>query len=626
MKIVLRWPPLCAAKRRRTRSYQRLRAPPALRHTATTARGSALVDAAVGHSSARNRSVANADGILRRMQKEDPAGARAQAAELRKDILSYARVKVRQGWVLELLELESEVVELGDSFGTGVAVQGCLAANVWLRCSAFTAEIARVVLDDEESSQAFADVAAVLAQTHVPNLTVVSLDASAAYDGISRQSILQELRHLDSFRPARVRQHGLMRLPSFVYETHRLSIPWCKLLTFAVSPVLTSPGTEANSPHAGGPGEWPHGWQFHATREAATVEAQDGPATSEEADELGSRDVCRGHSLQPAGTFASAAVRGKCVLLPCVQGEERLDAIAAGAGTQLHWPRLGGGHGVDSRDRDESVNDHVSWSERVNINLNEELASPTTHEVDNLYSYYAAYASGFSPLSSGIQSELEITRAFAQDYNVIGVQQHMNARGCRHEIGKRCKIAIEHVSTILGTLVGRVTEALFSTMLIAKWSDPQTLEGIHLQGRASICDEFHAAVFEEGQALRGDGLRSYPPWAGRCCTLLRSAWLTPMSNRFSLQCRSGTWWRCASPMTECECWLLSTWTEAFEETSLRYEFGLGIRALTSGRRGGDGGGGGGGAGDGALLLLLLLLLLLPDTGFKSCQMHKPAAR
>ena len=131
---------------------------------------------------------------------------------------------------------------------------------------------------------------------------------------------------------------------------------------------------------------------------------------------------------------------------------------------------------------------------------------------------------------------------------------------------------------------------------------------------------------KEGQALRGDGLRSYPPWAGRCCTLLRSAWLTPMSNRFSLQCRSGTWWRCASPMTECECWLLSTWTEAFEETSLRYEFGLGIRALTSGRRGGDGGGGGGGAGDGALLLLLLLLLLLPDTGFKSCQMHKPAAR
>ena len=36
------------------------------------------------------------------------------------------------------------------------------------RCSAFTAEIARVVLDDEESSQAFADVAAVLAQTRLP--------------------------------------------------------------------------------------------------------------------------------------------------------------------------------------------------------------------------------------------------------------------------------------------------------------------------------------------------------------------------------------------------------------------------------------------------------------------------
>ena len=140
--------------------------------------------------------------------------------------------------------------------------------------SGFTAEIARVVLDDEESSQAFVDVATLLAQAqippailpafglgrvvaltkpsggtrglvvgdffrrivartlaqqfagaveeacphqyalgnragldalvhavqarcaHDPNLTVVSLDASAAYDGISRQSILQELRSL----------------------------------------------------------------------------------------------------------------------------------------------------------------------------------------------------------------------------------------------------------------------------------------------------------------------------------------------------------------------------------------------------------------------------------------------
>ena len=28
---------------------------------------------------------------------------------------------------------------------------------------------------------------------------------------------------------------GLTRLLSFVYETHRLSTPWCKLLTHAVS-------------------------------------------------------------------------------------------------------------------------------------------------------------------------------------------------------------------------------------------------------------------------------------------------------------------------------------------------------------------------------------------------------
>ena len=141
--------------------------------------------------------------------------------------------------------------------------------------SGFTAEIAGVVLDDVESSQAFADVATLLAQAqipatilpafglgrvvaftkpsggtrglvvgdfirrivartlaqqfagaveeacphqyalgnragldallvhavqarcaHDPNFTVVSLDASAAYDGISRQSILQELRSL----------------------------------------------------------------------------------------------------------------------------------------------------------------------------------------------------------------------------------------------------------------------------------------------------------------------------------------------------------------------------------------------------------------------------------------------
>ena len=36
---------------------------------------------------------------------------------------------------------------------------------------------------------------------------------------------------------------------------------------------------------------------------------------------------------------------------------------------------------------------------KVNINLNEELAS-STHEVDNLYSYYGAYASGAHALIS----------------------------------------------------------------------------------------------------------------------------------------------------------------------------------------------------------------------------------
>ncbi|OLP95457.1 Pentatricopeptide repeat-containing protein MRL1, chloroplastic [Symbiodinium microadriaticum] len=534
--------------------------------------GSALVDAAVGHSSARNRSVANADGILRRMQKEDPAGARAQAAELRKDILSYARVKVRQGWVLELLELESEVVELGDSFGTGVAVQGCLAANVWLRCSAFTAEIARVVLDDEESSQAFADVAAVLAQTHVPNLTVVSLDASAAYDGISRQSILQELRHLDSFRPARVRQHGLMRLPSFVYETHRLSIPWCKLLTFAVSPVLTSPGTEANSPHAGG----------------------------------------ERRSLAPT---ALAAMKASKADHRKVKGEERLDAIAAGAGTQLHWPRLG------------------------------------VHYAEN---DFATHPCKSAPVPS-MRNAPEI-------------------RICRPQYGQ--EFMVQFIKILAGnrcTLVGRVTEALFSTMLIAKWSDPQTLEGIHLQGedvqehaqrarmaleaeahvnipehgsseladpaggvgcavglieegkevvvagRASICDEFHAAVFE---ALGVDVEVAHKHATAEASSAVVTERVHGMATAAAAfeQGGSSIAWRWSAELSSLGGPLLHVVAQrlanadvqqAFEETSLRYEFGLGIRALTSGRRGGDGGGGGGGAGDGALLLLLLLLLLLP---------------
>ena len=36
---------------------------------------------------------------------------------------------------------------------------------------------------------------------------------------------------------------------------------------------------------------------------------------------------------------------------------------------------------------------------KVNINLNEEFAS-STHEVDNVYSYYGAYASGTHSLMS----------------------------------------------------------------------------------------------------------------------------------------------------------------------------------------------------------------------------------
>ena len=163
--------------------------------------------------------------------------------------------------------------------------------------SGFTAEIARVVLDDEESSQAFVDVATLLAQAqippailpafglgrvvaltkpsggtrglvagdffrrivartlaqqfagtveeacrhqyalgtragldalvhaaqarcaHDPNLTVVSLDASAAYDGISRQSILQELRSLPAAAAfLRFARLWLGRPSSFVWQ------------------------------------------------------------------------------------------------------------------------------------------------------------------------------------------------------------------------------------------------------------------------------------------------------------------------------------------------------------------------------------------------------------------------
>ena len=55
---------------------------------------------------------------------------------------------------------------------------------------------------------------------HDPNLTVVSLDASAAYDGISRQSILQELRSLLAAAAALLAFAGLWlgRPSSFVWH------------------------------------------------------------------------------------------------------------------------------------------------------------------------------------------------------------------------------------------------------------------------------------------------------------------------------------------------------------------------------------------------------------------------
>ena len=44
---------------------------------------------------------------------------------------------------------------------------------------------------------------------------------------------------------------------------------------------------------------------------------------------------------QQAGTFASAAARGRCVPEPCGQGAERRHGTVAGAGAQLHWHREG---------------------------------------------------------------------------------------------------------------------------------------------------------------------------------------------------------------------------------------------------------------------------------------------
>ena len=57
-------------------------------------------------------------------------------------------------------------------------------------------------------------------RAHDPNLTVVSLDASAAYDGISRQSILQELRSLLAAAAALLAFAGLWlgRPSSFVWH------------------------------------------------------------------------------------------------------------------------------------------------------------------------------------------------------------------------------------------------------------------------------------------------------------------------------------------------------------------------------------------------------------------------
>ena len=63
---------------------------------------------------------------------------------------------------------------------------------------------------------------------HDPNLTVVSLDASAAYDGISRQSILQELRSLPAAATAALFPFARLwfgRPLSFVWHQRRRHAP-----------------------------------------------------------------------------------------------------------------------------------------------------------------------------------------------------------------------------------------------------------------------------------------------------------------------------------------------------------------------------------------------------------------
>ena len=65
-----------------------------------------------------------------------------------------------------------------------------------------------------------------------------------------------------------------------------------------------------------------------------------GPATSENAEELGSGLQPQAQGQQ-AGTFANTVTRRRCALKLCGRGAELRHGTDAGAGAQLHWHREG---------------------------------------------------------------------------------------------------------------------------------------------------------------------------------------------------------------------------------------------------------------------------------------------